>query len=58
MHILFFYVAKQPLNKVKRQMREMILLTGKGINMPNTELEQNKKISIFSSRQKLGINNS
>lgn len=58
MNILFFYVAKQPLNKVKKQMREMILLTGKGINMPNTELEQNKKISIFSNRQKLGINNS
>ena len=25
----------------------MILLTGKGINVPNTELEQNKKTSIF-----------
>ena len=38
-------------------MREMILLTGKGVNVPNTELEQNKKTSIFSNRQILGINN-
>lgn len=35
-------------------MREMILLTGKGINnMPNTELEQNKKISIFQAGKNL-----